>query len=420
MYKISFSLVKNINVGFLILFIGTLIGRSLGYIRELVIAYLYGVSEKSDQVLLLLTIPDIVNNIISSTAVGTVIIPFLFKSQGSSKVYSIIKKYLIELGVGVTVITALLIFIFYDFSIWIPALLALLSVYANWNFALSISVAQYFQNFFLSSISNIIYNVGVIVAVFASFFGNFFLGLILFITTYLRNIFSNLYNKKKGFQLNRLSNDNVNVSRQEIIVGLFSSGLFYVIPSLDRIIASNLSVGSLSYFNYAEKIFYLPLSLLIAPLLQSVYPRFSKMIADKEFLEFKSYFSSIAVKIFLASLLTTIVFFIFSDWIIKIFYSISSISSESKSIISQTLKLFSISLFPSAMLLLFLNLYFSLYQFKRIFIYCLIFLVFKVIILFIVSLFPALNYLLYGMILWVFLFSVVLFIDLQILVKKYE
>ena len=68
---------KNIIINSLILSVGILIGRLSGYIREIIIASKYGASEQSDNILLMLTIPDLLNNLLASGAIVGILIPLL-------------------------------------------------------------------------------------------------------------------------------------------------------------------------------------------------------------------------------------------------------------------------------------------------------------------------------------------------------
>jgi len=55
---------KAIMINSLILSVGILIGRLSGYIREIIVASKFGTTSDADTILLMLTIPDLLNNLV--------------------------------------------------------------------------------------------------------------------------------------------------------------------------------------------------------------------------------------------------------------------------------------------------------------------------------------------------------------------
>ena len=72
---------KKILINSLILSFGILLGRFSGYIRELVIAYKFEVSKEADNIILMLNIPDLLNNLLAARAVSAILIPLLSKEK---------------------------------------------------------------------------------------------------------------------------------------------------------------------------------------------------------------------------------------------------------------------------------------------------------------------------------------------------
>ena len=67
-----------------IISIGILLGRLAGYGRELIIASQFNISQMADHVILLLTMPDLINSLLSISTISVVAMPLMYEKKRSN------------------------------------------------------------------------------------------------------------------------------------------------------------------------------------------------------------------------------------------------------------------------------------------------------------------------------------------------
>ena len=157
MYK---SIMKNS----LILSLGILIGRLSGYIREIVVATKYGTSEEADNILLMLTVPDLLNNLLASGAVVGLLIPMLNShSKNIEELLSEFTSKLLHVTIAFYLIAIAIIFFMYDFYLFSLLSISMLSIFPNvYTFIMS-SYLQFKKRFTIQSLNSLIFNLVIIV-----------------------------------------------------------------------------------------------------------------------------------------------------------------------------------------------------------------------------------------------------------------
>jgi len=78
-------MIKSILLSTIVLNVGLLLGRLSGFVRESIVATTYGTSSQADIVVLMLTVPDLLVNILVGGAMGAVLIPEFNSSSGNAK-----------------------------------------------------------------------------------------------------------------------------------------------------------------------------------------------------------------------------------------------------------------------------------------------------------------------------------------------
>ena len=85
------------NKNFILIFIGLFFGRILGVIREVILIFFYGATAFSDKLIFLLLIPDLINTLLSSNSITSIVLSNIDKNSFDHK-FKFYNKYLFEIG----------------------------------------------------------------------------------------------------------------------------------------------------------------------------------------------------------------------------------------------------------------------------------------------------------------------------------
>lgn len=126
---------------------------------------------------------------------------------------------------------------------------------------------------------------------------------------------------------------------------------------IDRIMASQLKEGSISYLNYGNKIIQLPLGILLGAAVLTGFPMLIEYIQENDSKKIKEY---IWEKIELVLLIMggiTIFLFLFSEWVVILLFQRGNFDVEAVFYLSNTLKCYSFSIVGISFLTLFQKIY---------------------------------------------------------------
>ena len=121
------------------------------------------------------------------------------------------------------------------------------------------------------------------------------------------------------------------------ISGLLSSFIF-------DYLSSGLGTGYVTLINYAQKIYSIPLNLVVMPILEIARTRFAKARAELNFLSFKVEKDYITKICLFLSVTSAILIFIFSNFLIGLLFGNSKFSNEDLSIVVNCLKIYSLGI----------------------------------------------------------------------------
>lgn len=330
---------KKILINSLILSFGILLGRFSGYIRELIIAYKFEVSIEADNIILMLTIPDLLNNLLSAGVISGILIPLLSKSEQIEMIISEFVKKLFIICVALYLVVISVIFFMYDFYLFGLMGLSLLSIFPNIITFLSSSYLQYEQRFKAQSLNTLIFNTVIICFLLLGFYSYIFaIGVILASIVRMLWIINDLkYTKIDIKSFFKVSKNNI-LKYRIVIFMIFSNGIIFILPMIDKLFASKLADGSVAILSYAEKIYLLPVSVFLTTYAVAMFPNLTKLVQEKNYEEVsKTLKKSIILNIFV-SLLFVSLLFIFNIKIVELFYGIVGVKSENILLISQTLE----------------------------------------------------------------------------------
>ncbi|VEJ09834.1 lipid II flippase MurJ [Actinobacillus delphinicola] len=333
-------MLKKIIQNSLILSIGLLLGRFSGFFREIIIARKLGIGEVSDQIILMLAIPDLLNGLLITGAVSAILIPTLarFPEETLNIINEFTKKLLIITILSYIIISVIL-FKFYNGILFFSLILSLLSVFPNIFSFISSSYLQYEKRFTKQSLGTLVFNSIIIISLLLGAIKIYLaVGIIIASTGRMLWIMSDLKHAtyKKIFNL-KFYNNKIFISYSILIFMIIANGLVFIQPSIDKIFSSFMTKGSLSIFSYAEKIYLLPVSVFLTTYAIVLFSDAARLIAEKYFIQAHQLLIKSILLNIIISLLVAIVMYYYSHEIVSIIFFSANFSKENIDEISHIL-----------------------------------------------------------------------------------
>lgn len=374
-------MLKKILINSLILSSGIFIGRLSGYIRELIIAYKFEVSSEADYIILMLNIPDLLNNLLVSGAVSGILIPLLSSEKNLEDILSEFTKKLFVITIFLYLISSIFILIYFEYYIIGLLLISLISIFPNILTFISSSYLQYKHRFKAQSLNTLIFNLVIIVFLLLNFYGYAF-SFIIILASIVRMLW--ILNDLKYTDVNlnvffKKSNKNI-LSYKLMVFMIIANGLIFINPMIDKLFASFLQEGSVSILSYAEKIYLLPVSIFLTTYAVAMFPNLAKLANKSDFKKINEILiKSISFNIVISLIIGTILY-IFSDFFVYLFYGLVDVKLENLLLISDVLRAYIISLIFAGSLSIVLNLFFAFKLYKIMIFYSVFIVMLKILI----------------------------------------
>lgn len=324
-------MIKNILRGSLLYSSGLLLGRLSGYLRELIIADKFSVSQKADSILLLLTFPDFITNLLSVTTIGAVLIPlFNASASNSGEIIRSASKTMLRLSVLFLAINFIVLKLLYPGPLSNQIFIASLSVIPNVLAAVLISFLNYRMRFFVASLGTLIFNASLIIFImlFYRSVEMIAIGVIIAAAIRLLSVYLDVRYSRSRQPLPTGESAPVNISFKKMVITIFSNGLFFFIPLVDKIFASKLSEGSVALLSYSEKIYMLPVSLFLTSFAVTAFPVLSRHFEEADIAGLKQFFRKMVRITMLMSALVGIVFYFALPYVVKIMFGITRLEEQ--------------------------------------------------------------------------------------------
>lgn len=289
-------MLKALFLSSLVVNLGLLLGRLSGFVREAFIASVFGVSTEADLVVLMLTVPDLLVNILMGGALGAVLVPEF--SQQPQKSRLLLYQALLFFGVLFLVISAG----FYWQSDLLAKLLApgfstvkaeqaaLVLGWVIWLMPLTVLagvVTAYLhaQNrFTVASLGTLIVNsaiiMGLLFVYYCGFKSLYWVALFVLLGGALRLLSQLLQTGMSWAPIAGLQPFQLNLSML-IRYGqaVLSGSVLLLLPVVARAIASYQGDGGVALFNYASRLVEFPLAIAVTFLTVILFPRLSQSYA---------------------------------------------------------------------------------------------------------------------------------------------
>lgn len=349
---------------------GLLLGRGIGYIRELLIAHNHGATKSSDLIILALTVPEFVSNILSTGLATNVVVPRLHHiPQG--KLTEFLKnswsKLLLLSIAGLIGFSGFALF-YFPLTVSLILIFSCLSLFPNAMTALTSAYLTYKEKFRSQALSNLVFNVVATLGIF--FFTNiYFITSAFIVASIVRFLFTLKEASDENFSgriwqfrgIHKSTENDIRVSA--FLLSALSSGLIILNPLIARLFAAKFPEGSVSILSYAEKLYILPLTLLISPYLTASFSKLSRDLGMNPGSAITLVKRPLGL-ILTAGVLVTIISVIFADQIVLITFGFSGLTEEIQKTIATTFRCFIPGLIFSSASLFLNNVFFSLKQEK--------------------------------------------------------
>ncbi|WP_250674290.1 murein biosynthesis integral membrane protein MurJ [Paraclostridium ghonii] len=347
------------------LMLATLIGKILGFVREMVLMYSYGTSSYSDVYITAMNIPIVVFAVIGS-ALATTFIPLYHESLEKRGEEGAL-KFTNNIIVIVTLITFILSVIGYVFTQPLVKLFAMnftgekliltvefvrVMIIGLVFIGISNILTSYLQikgNFIVPGMVAVPNNVVLIVSIILSYtLGNIYIlpvGALMGMISQL--IFQFPFAIKHGLKFNPCLNFKDEYFKKMVILVcpvLIGVAINQVNTMVDRSLASGLGDGIIAALNSANRLNWFVMGLFIVTLSSIIYPTLSKFSSENEFEKFKE---SVKVSINIVILIivpVTVGSIIFATPIVQILFERGAFNENSTEITSAALVYYSIGM----------------------------------------------------------------------------
>jgi putative peptidoglycan lipid II flippase len=383
--KIFNSQTKPITKGALILGTSYFISAILGLLRDRLLVGHFGAGLELDVYFAAFRVPDFVYNIL---ILGGLIVAFLplfaeYFSQKKDEVWQMTNYvlnafliFLISISFIFFLLTPWLIkWIFpgfgpehYKLAVPLIRLLFLSPIFFGISNLLS-GILQYFQRFFIYSLTPILYNLGIIFGILflAPYFGIFGVGMGVVFGAFLHMAIQIPTARDCGFSYKFLLDFKYPALKR--IFKLMVPRVFGVAAQQINLIvitaiASTVTAGSIAIFSISNNFQSLPVGIIGASFAVVIFPTLSRFFAENQKKEFLENFSSIFRQILFFIIPISILIFLLRNPIIEIIYLTGKFGLEDVKLTSACLGVFAFSIFAQSLIPLLARVFFSLQDTK--------------------------------------------------------
>lgn len=359
---------KVVNAALLLVAVNV-ISKTVGFLREVVVAAQFGTSSSADIFVAVSTVPNLLLNL-TGGALSAALIPIIIRLRFQKEEVRL--KQLIgsvfSLAGLLMAVFSLLLYFFIDnlaryyvvgfspearqltiemFKIILPALvgIGLVSFFA--------SVLNAYEHFLVPSLGPIFYSTGIMIAAafFADAYGvkslavgmtagvaaEFALGLAVML--------------KRGIRFAPLIRLNDDLKEVGILIVpiLISLGVFQINTLVDRMFSSTLQEGSLAALSYAYRLTQLPLSLFVGSMVVPLFPMFSKKISASDMEGLKELLAGSYHLLGILLLPVIGVFIVMAEPVIAVLFQRGEFNAQAVNLTGLALATYSLMILPFAM-----------------------------------------------------------------------
>jgi len=364
---------KNITSASLILATASFVSLILGLIRDRLLAGQFGVGDELDIYYAAFRIPDFITATLIIGAIGAAIIPIFSECliKNREEAFRYLSNFLNLFLIFLIIICGIL-FIFApnfislivpgfsaekkELTVFLTRIMFLSPILLGISNVLS-GVLRVFQRFLITSLSPIMYNLGIIIGILFFFpeiglpglaWGVVFGGFLHFLIQ-VPILIKVGFKPKKIFDIlepNFLKTIKLTIPRS---IGLAASQINLIAVTA---FASNLAPGSIGVLNLAESLSRPLLTLIGVSFSTAAFPSLSLSFSKKNFEKFKKIFFSTFYKILLLMLPLGLILFLFRDLLVQIILQVGKFDLIDSYLTAACLGMFSLGIFAQGLVLL--------------------------------------------------------------------
>ncbi|MFN3620276.1 murein biosynthesis integral membrane protein MurJ [Sphingorhabdus sp.] len=256
-----------------------LVGRVSGLVRETVVASIFGISAQGDLAVVLMTLPDLMVNLLVAGGLSAAFVPSLLKLPPDEA--DILTRFVAIVTLSLFTIFGLIVFIAPDITVgilapgradlgfmltgWLPFLIAVALPIAAFS-GVAGGYANARGHFFVSGIGTLLFNVTLISILLLGLHMPPLqaLALGIFLGAVMRGLPLFLHIPSRLFRSRLLVPQNWRGFLVDFCAGLLAVGSALLAPVVLRAAASWLEGGSVSALNYAQKLVELPVGVILS------------------------------------------------------------------------------------------------------------------------------------------------------------
>ncbi|PIP25042.1 MAG: murein biosynthesis integral membrane protein MurJ [Candidatus Nealsonbacteria bacterium CG23_combo_of_CG06-09_8_20_14_all_36_12] len=371
---------KTITFGALILGASYFFSAILGLLRDRLLAGHFGAGLELDVYFAVFRIPDFVYNILILGGLIVAFLPLFSEYFAKNKeeawemtnhILNVLLFFLILISLILFILTPWLIKLIFpgfgseEIKLAIPLtrLLFLSPIFFGISNLLS-GILQYFNRFFVYSLTPILYNLGIIFGILflAPKFGIFGVGIGVILGAFCHMAIQIPSAKNCGFSYKFFFN--LKYPALKRIFHLMIPRVFGVAAQQINLIvitaiASMISAGSIAIFNFSNNLQSLPIGIIGASFAVVIFPVLSKAWAQNQREEFLKNFSTVFRQTLFLIIPISLLIFIFRTQIVKIILETGQFSALDTKLTAVCLGLFAFSIFAQSLIPLLARAFFS-------------------------------------------------------------
>lgn len=384
MIKIFSTKTTTITSAAIILGAASFASRFIGIIRDRVLAHNFGAGDVLDAYYTAFKIPDLIYILLVSGALSVGLIPIFTKvfhknENDKTEAWNLISNITNISGIIITILSLILIIFTpklipfiapgftgekLDLTIIMTRIMFLSPLFLGMS-AIVGGVLQSLKNFFIYSLSPIFYNIGIIFgAIFlVPIIGNIglawgvIIGSILHLVVQLPTFF------KTGFHYSKILNfkdKNIIQIAKLMVPRIMALSALQINLIITTAIASTLTAGSVTIFNYANNLQSFPVGIVGISFAVAAFPALSLLASQKNNEDFIKNLSSTVRQILFFIIPLTIIFLLLRAQIVRVVLGTGEFDWSATINTADSLAYFSIGLFAQSLLSLLVRAYYAL------------------------------------------------------------
>jgi putative peptidoglycan lipid II flippase len=344
----------------------TLISRPIGFVREAVQAYLFGVTRPVDAFVVAFNFPELIQNLFFSGATSAFLIPVCSKYLDDDNEYSKLYSTFINIAIAITILLSAFLYIFSApitrFIIapgfHVPAeqemtrilFLIMIPVIA---FHTVLSVMKAFLNakehFAAPELSGILWSLCFIAAafLFSNRFGVYSLALGVTAGAFLQIVMQYPYLRRLHIRYRfvmDLRHPAISQAKNLLTGALIAASAVPINSFVGRQLATTLPPGHVASIAYAFRIFILPASLFAVPVYTVLFSKISRLYHEKDWRGIFAHLDSSIVLLAITLIPSTILLCSTGDLCIKVIYQRGAFTPQATGLAARVLSGYSVGL----------------------------------------------------------------------------